>query len=368
MGGARRLAGSLGVVSVVFVVAVLASAVLQLAEPVACASWFTWTTEEKHKDIEDYDLINDLLAETVQTDAPLDNLVAVLKWQKQLAGEQAPVGAAASRRLAQLRERDLQGSLIQVTSLLKLMDPDNLDCGPLSANILKKNVAATGSRLMVPDEELGPMRRLESVIRQVAVWHAEQCHHVYPKILKWALKDGSKNSLDDIRRMWNTVIETSRKRIFLDQKRETDPRQVLRMKAQTISLGGQLEAQAMLYYLKNRARDDPDLPYLSRLADPKRRGRWMVVEEKVEELMNKYAFARCEYLMRAFGHILKPAELDQRLSSPKHKYRAINNDHAELIIQMEYHRLCNDLLNVHRNTMQKNVIQVIWQETRSGRR
>lgn len=356
----------LPVVRAVVVVLAAAAVVVELGQPVACASWWQSALgmgkpagKGGAQFQADYDAINRLLVKKEPSDAPLENLLEAVKWSKQLIGEQE----VSREDKSELQSISLD-ALIQFSSLLKLMDVDSLECGLLSYEILRKNEKSTGNTLMVAPDQLGPTRRIEDVIRQVAVGHAEQCRYEYPKLLKWTQEDAPKRSLDDIRRMMNKIIETSQRRIFQNEDRETDPRQLLRQKAETISMAGRQEAQAMLVYLRHRARDDPDVRYLSRLSDPVKRGKWVVVGEKVHELLEKYAFSRCEYLMRAFGHILRPAEYEQRLSPPGNRYRAINNENAELIIQMEYYRLCDDLLKNNKNNMEKNVIRAIWDETK----
>lgn len=319
------------------------------------AAWFNFG-DPKNNLVRDYDLINEYLVQQVQTNSYEENLIESVLWLKQYNEKKLIQysGVAMSKFLP---------SLLQFTSLAKLLNTDP-HCDLLGYDIIKNNELASGSNIMLPDELTGPLRRIELVIRQVAVYHANQCRYEYPKLFKWARQESNKERiLQHIKVLMDAVISTSNRRVFTFSNVKEDERSVLKERAKGLtSMTGLQTVNAILFFVKSRAQEDPNGYYLQRVGDPIRRNRWIVSEAKVKELLHKYAFSQCEILIRSLGHILKPALYEQQLYENDAQYRALDEDNAELMIWLQYYRLCNRMVNEDREVLVKKIINMIWNE------
>jgi len=304
-----------------------------------------------------YDMINSRLVDEVDSDSPMANLMAALNWLRNSYDNGAPASDADPKG-----DKQYLLALVQFTSLVKLMVPDNRHCDMIGHDIMKNNELSSGQRLIVPDTEVGPLRRIDSVIRQVAVEHAERCRLEYPKMFK-AARDGADNErLANVKSMMDSIIETSTRRVF-PQIRFVDPRTILREKAKGVpDLRGAGQAKAVLNFMKNRTQrtNSGEMKFLVVRSDPRRRGKWIVWEQQVREIFDKYAASSCSHLIEVGENYLKPALYEEQLFGTR-SYRATNEDVAELMIWMQYYRLCARLVNEDREALIRNVIEKIWE-------
>lgn len=302
--------------------------------------------------VQEYNLLNSLLVNRVYRETALPNLLAALDWLKMATGE---LKAGPDEELPPKR------ALLRFTSLLKLMDPEKPRCDMEAYAILSENQHFAGTTVMLPPDELGPLRRIDAVIHEVALQHANMCRYVYPHLFLEALEGASEEAIQSIESMMAAIIATNRKVVFVAQNRPMELRRFVQLKAKGVSVTDYAVARALLVELRQRSREDADSCYLRVKPDPRRRNRWIVDEGKVAEMLQRYVYTRCEYLERTFAHIWTPAEFEQRLFPYGYKYRAITNSTAEFMVWLQYYRLCGDMMK-NKRKLEDNVVKAIWSE------
>lgn len=302
----------------------------------------------------DFDLLNTQLVDALgnDNDSPTDNLIIALDWLKVVDGEQEPEPGLNVKRMAS------KDALLLFTSLLSLMDPERPLCDLVGMKILQENEQACDADLMRPKSEIGHLRRVEDIVHQVAQEHATYCRYEHPKRFAMALNRADQKIVNEISDTLDAAIETSKLPVLRPDNRELDPRYVLKQKATAITLKDKDEIKAVLEHLRSTL-DTSESKYLSKVPDPKHRNKWIVMDKKVEEVLERNLFSQCQYVLDSFYPSIAPASLHQQLFENDFKYKAVDDDMANLMLWIQYYGLCQTLNDELRQPFLKTVIKMI---------
>lgn len=305
----------------------------------------------------EYDKINDYLADYMSDD---DSSLEILKKVK-LITEDAPKKTRDNSRIIVGQYRLLRSAMVQLASLIDLYDSDP-KCGPYSLNLLLNNDKYTRIKITdKPDIEI-PRRKLESLLKTVAEDHAFQCRYAYPRILQEIKKEPHNvRPFKEVKTAMNAVIASNTKRVFYNRHRPMDKRALLKEMARTITdMRSKEQAVPLVFFIRAQTDDKPEHKYLYPRSDPKKTGKWFLDTNKVLEVTTKYLFDPCDHYIRVTKEVLEPAEFDQQLVGFIKRYRGVSEELLDLMIGLEYFRLCKRILNEDREELLENMEKIIW--------
>lgn len=307
----------------------------------------------------DYYTINEMLIEQVNNPNPEENLMAAIHMLRVAAGEAKPGPNTYPKKI----HVSLVPALLQFTSLMKFLAGREPRCDLIEYDALLTNVNAAKSDIMLPDSQIGSLRRIDLIIRSVALVHAGQCRMQYPKLFKKVRANAGTrlSAYIALETLMKSIIERSTKRTFWHyDEHQPDKYTIITEQAKTIAdLRGVEQAKAIFSYMLRYGEEDPDYMYLNKLNDPHNGQRWIVVKPKIKEVFERLIGSKCEYLEHAAAHVLQPAEFDQQLYEDAFKYRSLSSDYGELMVWLQYYRLCKRMNDEDHDAIVKNIVKLI---------
>lgn len=282
-----------------------------------------------------YRKINDYLVSRVPHAGLAANIAAV---RARLEHERAQQTNPLSRALHQ----PLVEAYGQLADLGEIDETNR--CNRNSFAILWRNDQATEGRAHVRPSKLSQApRRIDSLVHEVSLRHAIDCHLVYPQSYHKLRAQMNQTSLSGLENFLNAVVaDWLRPRSLLGKRRTTfDPIELLKS---VKSLGSRRIARVAYDTIAVLSLDDPDRKFLDRVPD-ERRGAMVVEPSGVQLLVRRYLSEPClDYLHQLGPDVFIPARYDARMLEPADRYRAEGSLLTEFITGWINYRLCEILV------------------------
>lgn len=300
-----------------------------------------------------YEKINKYLVDKLEeNDNTKDNMESALEWLSSLEGNSFMNG-------------NLIKALKQFTSLTKI-EGENM-CTRNSYGILRKNDLATRGNAHKRITKLGAMRRVDKIVYEYSIQHAIDCFREYPR--KFAIKRAQldQTQLSYVEPLFDHIFQTIlRPSSFLgifsnpDRKKNVDPTEVVRdIRSLNRADVGEATLERMRYY----ARNDPDNKYLDFVNDD-RSGKYIIRDDKVKELYEKYIVKPCEYYIEQLGFdILIPMRFDLQMLEPEDRYLLNNDQVIDFYTGYARFRACNLLVFQDRKALARQVVKAVHKQS-----
>lgn len=253
-------------------------------------------------------------------------------------------------------------ALSQFTSLIQLVSPEKYSCGLTGYKILKNNVISSDEDIMVTDDKVEKLRPIDKIIRDLAVKHAHACKLKYANQL-YKVETENKQLFKEVELMMSDITKFDLATLENVRAIVRDPRFVAAEKAiQVFDLKSDAVAEILLKYIRRWARGDPNFMFLDKMPDPKKRGKFIFDEGEAMALIQRYTVQNCQQFLFKTENILKPAAYEGKLLNLEEDYGLGADALMDLMVWIQYYRLCDVMVNTDSETLVKNIVNLIREE------
>lgn len=261
-----------------------------------------------------------------------------------------------------LFQASLVSSLEDFIKLEQSVSPD-LACSWQSYQILVANDAATEGRAHQPKMVATFLRRIDPIVHEFFVNHANQCTDKHSDRLEDKMKELDETML--------YYVESFMTRLA-GQRQESlsgarDSEMVIGSAAYNILLdgisylGGEIHAKEALDTLKLLAQDDPKV---SSISDSSSGEPLFKVRNNIMQLIKSYLVEPCEHYMRALEPVLLPAKFDRAtlgmsdVQVSQEDPTAPPSPELRLESALGHYKLCDLLITRDQKSLARNLIRV----------
>lgn len=253
-----------------------------------------------------YEQINSYLVANVESTDAKSNFDAARQWLSEL-----------NQGMKKMMNSQLIKALQQFLSLQDVADGP-LKCSKNGYAALFKNDKATGGKGRISKKELGPMKRIEWVVYQANLKHAQDCELQYPQLYAQRRASMDQAVVGAVESFVGDMIERHGDKTKLSAVNAFyNPNDVAKEIKKLLKA---LNEDFLHRTLASFARDDPDNRYLRKVVDEEK-GKMVVRKDKVHELVKKYFNEPCKAYMSELGaNIFIPFSYDHTMLGPEDRF------------------------------------------------
>lgn len=276
-----------------------------------------------------YDLIDKYLTKKIESILVEDNYNEAVNLL-----EISKTNPIATEAKGILFDKEFEEPLMKINSLLKFVVDGDSYCNEVTYDVLRDNESSLGKDIAKIDFRSKKLRRIDRVIKDVALDIASDCSYSYPSQLK-KLVSANKKELDNIETILDSIISQTSSN-DLDNINLKDP---------------QL-AQSVLYALKETKRSDPIVKnILTSLLNTE-----PLMRSQVDHVLDEYLYKKCDIISKTFSELVDQVLYFNRFN--EFLTKEVSNDLNMLNTWIQYTAICNTISSKDTKSINDNFMHV----------